>query len=277
MTAQRRRAFLIALVLGLLAGCARAGVPLESVMKDYAATDPHVTPIGALPAVAGSCARTLSADRCQAIAFLASQQLGVPFDQVATIDVVPNPSPDGIDFAHRTFVAVELADGSRHQVVVSCPGVAGAFDPPCMSQPTVPLTFPRGPGGGGYTDTPEDATPFPALDSSAVKLARPLEMRKLVVQVTGVGPQAIVVGRALLPNGYLAEGRFELSDPWPSDVLFIGGIRLELRSIAGGPQLQNLYEHGWHAGVEEVEATLTFDVGWFEPGAAFTIVDLVVQ
>jgi len=212
------------------------------------------------------------------MALWSAQQLSVSFERVSVIDVVPGPSLNGIDFNNRTFLNVTLSDGSIHPVVVSCGGIAGAFDPPCMSQPTVPLSYPRGPdGGGGYTDTPEGSTPFPELDAATVKQARPLHIANLVIPIAGVGPQTIIVGRALLPNGYLAEGDFALTDPWPSNILFTHGIQLDLRPVAGGLPFRNLYEHGWHEGVEEVEASLTFDIAWFEPGASCTVVDLVVR
>lgn len=247
-------------------------------MKDYPATDPVRTPVGSPYVLGGSCEQSASRDRCQALAFAAAGQLGVPFDGVRSLDVVPNPSPDGIDFAHRTFLEVTLWDGTRQPVVISCPGIAAAYAPPCMSAPVVGLGYPRGTeGGGGYTDLPGNPTPFPALDSVAVKEARPLLIDELLIPITRTGRQAIAVGKALLPNGFLAEGQFGLSDPWPSDVLFDGGIVLEIRPTAGGEPLMNLYEHGWREGVEEVEATITFVVAWFQPGASIKVVHLVVR
>jgi hypothetical protein len=234
------------------------------------------TPVGPAHELAGTCASQFSADRCQALAFAAATRLGVGFDQVRAIDVVPNPSPVEIDFAQRTFLEVVLASGERRSVVISCPGVAAAYDQQCMPEPVVWLSYPRG-GEGGYTDTPENATPFPALDPAAIASARPLLVPRLLVPITSTGPRTIVVGTALLPNGYLAEGAFGLADPWPSNVLLASGIRLEVRPTAGGEPLRNLYEHGWHPGVEEVTATITFDVAWFEPGATLAIVDIVVR
>lgn len=245
---------------------------------DRPGDEPMPTSVGPVHDLAGTCTTTSPADRCQALALAAATQLGVGFDQVRAIDVVPNPSPDQIDFAHRTFLSVELVDGSRHAVVISCPGIAGAYDPQCMAVPAVPLGFPRGPeGGGGYTDTPENATPFPALEPVAIANARPLQVASLVVPITATGRQSVVIGTATLANGYLAEGDFSLGDPWPSDVLFNGGISLDVRPTAGGEPLWNVYEHGWHPGVEEVTATITFDVVWFEPGASLSLVNLTVR
>jgi hypothetical protein len=238
--------------------------------------EPAPTPVGPVHGLGGTCVSKESADRCQAMALAAADQLGVGFDQVVAIDVVPNPSPEGIDFAHRTFLEVVLASGARQSVIISCPGVSGAYDPPCMSQPVVPIGYPLGPEGG-YGDTPENATPFPDLDPAAVAAATPLSITSLDIPITGLGSHTLVLGRATLPNGYLTSGSFAMADPWPSDVLFAAGPRMVLTPTAGGPPLQNLYEHGWHPGTEEVEATLTFDVAWFEPGASFTIEDVTVR
>jgi hypothetical protein len=251
-------------------------VPEPVPCVDRQGDEPMPTSVGSVHDLAGTCASTFSADRCQALALAAATQLGTRFDQILAIDVVPNPSPEQIDFAHRTFLSVVLADGSRHDAVISCPGIAGGYDPPCMFAPTVPLGYPRG-SQGGYTDTPEDATPFPALEPAAVAAARPLLVANLPVPITSVGVHTIPIGTALLANGYLAEGSFALADPWPSDALFNGGITLDIRPAAGGPSLQNVYEHGWHTGVEAVTATITFDVAWFEPGAILSIVNIVVR
>jgi hypothetical protein len=231
------------------------------------------------PARAGApCATTFTADRCQALALAAADRLVVGFDAIAAVDVLPNPSPEPMDRANPTFLSVVLLDGSRHDVTINCGGIRGAYFPACMADPAVPLGFSGAAASEfGYADMPVGASPFPALDPGAVAAARSLQIDSLVVPVTAVGPQVIVVGRASLPNGYLAEAQFALADPWPSDVLFTWGISIEVRPVAGGPPLRNQYEHGWHEGVEEVEATLVFDVAWFLPGASIPIIDLVVR
>lgn len=237
--------------------------------------EPMPTSAGPVHELAGTCEQQASADRCQALALAAADQLGVGFDQIASVDIVPNPSPDGIDFAHRTFLEVALENGDRADIVISCPGIAAGYDQQCMPQPVVRIAYPRGADGGGYTDTPENATPFPKLDPTAVAEAHPLRIASLAIPVNQLGAQTITLGRATLPNGYLTQASAEMADLWPSDVLF-RGISLVVTPTAGGAPLENLYEHGWHSGTEEVEATLTFNVVWFKPGATFTIVDVVV-
>ncbi|HLX34278.1 MAG TPA: hypothetical protein VKR30_03435 [Candidatus Limnocylindrales bacterium] len=245
--------------------------------RDWAPTPAPSVVIGTRYELGGNCHEKFSTDRCEALAFGAAQELQVDFGTITSVDVVPNPDPSaGIDFAHRTFLEVGFRDGSHTAATISCPGIAAAFDPPCMPVPVVPLAFPGGPGSG-YRDTPENATPFPSLEASAVAGARPLEVKARVVPVAKLGPQTITLGQALLPNGYLASANLALSDPWPSDVIFQDGVQLVLSPAAGGPPLENLYDHGWHPGDEAIVVLLTFDVAWFEPGASFTVVDVVVR
>ena len=266
----------------LLVGCVQSGgltrSPEPSVMLDTPVTEPHATAVGAPHPLGGSCAGSGSADRCQALAFAGAQELGMPFDAVAAVDLLPDPSPLAMDRAHRTFLAITLVDGSRHELSIACPGVAAAYDAKCMPDPVVSLGYPGGAEGHtGYTDIPENAAPFPSLDPAALAAARELRIASLPIRITGTGQQSVDLGTAVLANGYLAETRFDLADPWPSDVLFTAGPRMEVRPAAGGEPLWNLYEHGWHEGVEEVTVTITFDVAWFEPGATLAIVGIVVR
>jgi hypothetical protein len=295
-TSGRRSLWLPIVALAILAGCARlaaapsgagAGVGAAtdtglgtaaepSAMKDYADGSPGFTPHGELGNGA-MCAVVFSPDRCDALAIAASDDLAVPFERVRAIKVLPNPNPDQIDFAHRTFLSVTLDDGTAHSVVISCPGIAGGNEPKCMWEPKVPIGAPGGLVRCCYTDWPEGATPVPPADPAAVAQSRALRVPRLVVPITALGQQSIVVGRALLPNGLLRDSAIEITDPWPTDVHFSGGIFLEIRPVDGSPPLANVYEHGWRPGVEEVEATLTFSVSWFKPGASITIVNLIVR
>jgi hypothetical protein len=137
-------------------GLAAAAEP--SVFKDYVDGSPGFTPHGELGDGA-MCAVVFSPDRCDALAIAASEDLAVPFERVRAIQVVPNPSPEQIDFAHRTFLSVTLDDGTTHSVVISCPGIAGASEPRCMWEPKVPLGAPGGLDRCCYTDWPsQDGT-----------------------------------------------------------------------------------------------------------------------
>ena len=45
----------------------------------------------------------------------------------------------------------------------------------------------------------------------------------------------------------------------------------------GGPPFDNYYSRGWRAGTESVQATLTFTVEWFEPGAMLRVTAIHVD
>ena len=71
---------------------------------------------------------------------------------------------------------------------------------------------------------------------------------------------------------------FALVDDWPPGVTILeGGVSLEIRSQGDGKPIRNIYEHGWHAGIEGVDAVLVFDVFRFDPGATLSIRDVVVR
>jgi len=285
----------VAIALVVVAGCARqigagsSGGREPSATIGYCGMDPEPvpcvdrvgdgeappTPVGPPHVLGGTCGSQFDADRCQALAFGAAEQLGVRFEQVIAVDVVPNPSPGpGPDFAHRTFLEVTLADGSRRDVTISCPGIAACCLPPCMAEPAVPV---GSPWQAGYHDRPGDATPLPSLEPDAVRDARPLSIPRLTIPVDSLGRHEIGLGQATLPNGYLSFSNLQLADPWPSNVLFKVGVGLEVTPASGGPPLENVYETGWQHGTVAVDVTLTFDVVWFEPGASFEIVDVVVR
>ena len=287
---------MLLVVVAGVAGCAQAAAgpsataDAPSATIGYCGMDPEPVPcvdragdgepvptqVGAGYELGGNCGSRFSADRCQALAFAAARQLSKTFDEITTVDIVPNPSPPpgGIDFQHRTFLTVGLRTGGSAPVVVACPGIDEAFIPECMPEPVVPV---GGVDPGGYGDTPEGATPLPSLDPAAVAQARPLRIPELVVAAAATGPHNIRLGTALLPNGYLTESTIALADPWPSSVLFNGSVEMVVRPSGGGDPLRNKFENGWHPGTFQVDVTLSFDIAWFEPGATFTIVDVVVR
>jgi hypothetical protein len=82
-----------------------------------------------------------------------------------------------------------------------------------------------------------------------------------------------------LPNGVLTEASFAFADRWPADVALTDGQAfIELRSLEpNGKPFENYYTHGWHPGIERVEAVLKFNVLWAAPGAKLSIRDVVVR
>jgi hypothetical protein len=82
----------------------------------------------------------------------------------------------------------------------------------------------------------------------------------------------------ILPNGILTDATFSLVDDRPTDLsLTTDGIELALRSLDGGGDFWNIYDHGWHPGVERVEARLVFDVEQLDPGARLQVRGIAVR
>ncbi len=227
------------------------------------------------------CAQIYNALRCVAITDTAAWQLKTTREDVVSIDVIPDPTPevrDGVIIletrggAARMNFLVTLADGTVHQVSM-CGGAS--TDPPCVDDPhiaTYSVTQ------GGYHDTPAGSSPVPSAAPDALVDATELRIDRLDIPIDRTGPHAIVLGEVWLPNGLLTTADFGLVDDWPTDLTIIdGGVTLEIRSVADGRPLHNIYEHGWREGIELVEAVLVFDVFRFDPGARLSIEDVVVR
>jgi len=145
-----------------------------------------------------------------------------------------------------------------------------------MDDPHVPLTLASG-GSFGYRDTPEGSTPFPGPDAAALAAAEPLLIARQVVRIDRTGPTRVLLGHASLANGIIQNASFGLADPWPDTVILRGGVTLDVTPVAGGDPIRNIFEHGWHDGVERVAVVLTFDVAIMRPGASIEVVDVDVR
>jgi hypothetical protein len=120
------------------------------------------------------------------------------------------------------------------------------------------------------------ATPI-VLDPAAVAQARPLRLAAMDIPLT-IGHHDIELGRAALPNGYLETARFGLADLAPDGVSIPDGVWLEVTSAdPSRPPFGNVYERGIFPGVEEVVATLVFDVVAAPEGAVLQVRDVVVE
>jgi hypothetical protein len=118
----------------------------------------------------------------------------------------------------------------------------------------------------------------PTIAPAAAAAAVPLDIDAVDAFIDHVGAYSIPVGEAVLPNGILSEATFELVDDMPADVLLNPGfVHLEVTSLEGGPTFDNIYQRGWHEGTERVQATLTFTVEWFEPGAVIHVTNIRVH
>jgi hypothetical protein len=203
-------------------------------------------------------------------------QLGTTREQIASLDVIPQPTPVGVSTGGPpVHVSVTLRDGSVHRLDLYCElggGVQCADDPQLVASSVM---------HGGYFDGTEaqllGGRPTTAPDALAD--AMPLRIARLDIPIDHAGHYEVSIGEARLPNGILTAADFALVESWPTGVSIVdGGVALDIRSLdQGGKPIRNIYEHGWHPGTERVEAVLVFDVFAFDPGATLGIRDLIVQ
>ncbi|HET7168894.1 MAG TPA: hypothetical protein VFI69_06790 [Candidatus Limnocylindrales bacterium] len=227
------------------------------------------------------CARIYNAAQCTAITDAAALQLGTTREDVVSVEVVPDPTPevrDGVTVlqtlggAPRMNLLVTLAAGTVHQVSM-CGGVS--MEPQCVADPHLIADSVT---QGGYHDVPEGSSPVPSAAADALTEATGLHIDRLDIPIGHTGRTEVVLGMARLPNGLLTTADFELVDAWPADLSIVDGrVTLEVRSTEDGKPIQNIYAHGWRTGTESVEAVLVFEVFWFEPGATLSIRDVVVR
>jgi hypothetical protein len=239
---------------------------------------------GILPAPAAGpqpCGQVYPPSRCQLMADAAAAQLHATHDDVVSLEIIPEPTPEvrnGVTIlqtrggAAPIRLRVTLADGRTRQVAM-CGGIPSG--PACFDDPhleTYSITR------GGYHDVPEGSSPVPSAAPDALAEASALRIDTVDIPIDHTGPYEVILGEARLPNGLLEEAEFALVDDWPPGVTIIeGGVTIEVRSLGDGETIWNIYEHGWREGTERVEAVLVFDVFRFEPGAKLSIRDVVVR
>ncbi len=254
---------------------------------------PDVAPGPSLPPQlpASECeAMSFAADRCLAVVELAREQTGLAWDDITKVSISAVPRDEaflggGHSVALVTFV---LLDGSAREQDVGCAGIGRQYSLVCTDRPEILVTGPYG-TGGGYTDTPcgatpggepgsACATPMPTIDPDTAAMAVPLKIASHDYPIAATGHLEIDVGRATLPNGILSDARFSLADRYTRAFSLSGGIRLEVRSLdPSRPPFDNIYEHGWYAGTEEVAVYMVLDVTSVTPGASLEVRDLVVR
>jgi hypothetical protein len=237
------------------------------------------------------CGQVFNAVRCLAMTDAAASQLKTRRDDVVSLEILPEPTPevrDGVTIlqtrggAAPIDLRVTLADGTTRQVSM-CGGIPSG--PACMDDPQLTAGSMTGPNGG-YRDVPcagepPDGcpTPFPSFEPKTVAAAKPLTIAELAIPIDHEGPYEVSLGEGSLPNGVLTEASFTFAVPWPDDVsLTDGQAFIQVRSLEpGGKPFENYYTHGWHPGIERVEAVLVFNVLWAAPGAKLGIRDVVVR
>jgi len=229
-----------------------------------------------------SCFDVYPRNRCLAMIDVAAGEVSMNRGDVTAIAIIPDPPPDGATLggAWPILVRVGFADGTTHDARL-CGGLAVA--PPCSDDPQLRASSIV---GGGYTDVPcageapdGCATPHPTIEPGAAASSEALTVDERTIAIDHVGPYAVVLGEASLPNGILTESSFEFDEAWPADVALADALAvIEVRSLEpDGKPFDNYYTHGWRPGVERVEAVLRFDVLWFEPGADLSIRNVAVR
>jgi hypothetical protein len=227
----------------------------------------------------------------------AAVKLEVRREDIAAIDVLPEPTPEIRD--GKTIVVIRsggppidvrvtMTDGSTRVTSMDC--WLGS-NPACMDDPHLVVESVTGPNGGYhdvacYGDSPEHPdppvvcdTPLPTIESEAADAATPLSIATRDVPLDRAGPYEVRLGEATLPNGILTEASFGLVDDWPPGVTITAGTAsIVVRSLEpDGKPFTNYYVHGWRAGTERVEAVLVFTVDRVDPGAVLGIRDVVVR
>ena len=265
---------------------------LQTAGPTAALRSPTLPPVDvALPYPDGCAAYELSERRCAYIVEWAREQAELGDGQDASVELLGDPDclppvPDrascpirSMEFIVRIRVTEPEGDWSDHPVFC---GIGGAYTLLCTDEPRIEARSPM----EGYHDVPCSgeapeapcASPVPSIQPAAAADAKALEVATLDIPIDHVGSYSIPVGQAVLPNGILSEAEFHLGDDTPSDLLLThDGIRLTVESLDGGPPFQNIYLHGWRPGTERVQATLTFEVEWFEPGAVLRVTRLRVS
>jgi hypothetical protein len=228
-----------------------------------------------------ACAQVYNPVRCLVMTDTAASQLGTTREDITSIVVIPDPTPEvlpngdvilqTLGGAPRINLEVTLANATTHRVAM-CGGAS--MEPACVDDPHIAIGDLM---HGGYHDVPEGSSPVPSAAPDAVAEATDLRIDGLDIAMDHIGRYEVRLGDAGLPNGLLTQAEFALVDDWPADLTILDGVRMEVRSRDHGKPIDNIYRHGWHEGVEPVEAFLVFDVFRFEPGAKLSISDVIVR
>jgi hypothetical protein len=278
---RRSVTLLVALAVSLLAsGCSKAlgspAAPAASPAPPTTTSSPDATTTSA--AAGTPCSQVYNAIRCQTMTDWVAAQLSTTREQIASLDVIPQPTPQLNTYSGGppVDVSVTLRDGSVHRMNLNCGGIRGVQ---CADDPRLETWTVMDPGGYYDGTDAELRGGRPSIAPDALAEAMPLRIARLDIPVDHVGLYEVPVGQARLPNGILTAADFALVESWPTGVSIVdGGVGLDIRSLdEGGKPIRNIYEHGWHPGSERVEAVLVFTVVHFDPGATLGIKDIVVQ
>ena len=247
-------------------------VDVEAVFRDRSMRPP-----------AEACPRLqFSQQRCDAVIARAMEGAQVQAADVSSIELGrPDGTKVNLGGQLAALARLHLADGRIVDHEVWCIGVGSADQAWCVDDPRIRLI------AGANHDVPcsgEDAGGMPAgcatpiaLDPGSVADARPLRLAAIDIPLTN-GHHDVTLGHALLANGFLDTASFSLADPAPDGVSIPDGVQLVVESTnPARPPFGNVYERGIFPGVEEVVASLVFDVVAAPPDTVLQVRDVVVE
>ncbi len=247
-------------------------IDIEPIFRDRAMRTP-----------AEACPRLdISQRRCDAVVARALEVAGVKPADVASVELGrPDGVKPGLGGYLAALVRVQRTDGVTVDQEVWCIGISSEYHAWCVDDP--PLLLWAGvnhdvpcSGDDPLGEPKGCATPI-VLDPEAIAQARALRIDAIDIPLTA-GHHEIDLGRATLPNGYLDTASFTLADLAPDGVVIRDGIRLTVASTdPSRPPFGNAYERGTFPGVEEVVASLVFDVVEAPPGAVLQVRDVIVR
>jgi hypothetical protein len=235
-----------------------------------------------VPYPVGCWLHGLSSRRCALVVDAVERTHGVDPSAVREVRLLGDPGCGGdpgqmcvrtTSFAWRVRLALD--DGRTVEEARFC-SIDAMYDDLCTDTPQIRRSSPI---LDGYADIPCSgdpsggcASPVPSIDPVTARRASPLSVPSLDIPIDHVGGYDVTVGEVAIPNGVLTSATFALANPAPGDLLVTpDGVSLDVVSLDGGGAFRNIYEHGWHAGVERAAVHLRFTVVEFDPGAVLRI------
>ena len=229
---------------------------------------------GAYP---GACGQwSYEANRCAAIVAEARHEARIDEAGVAWIELLPFDQPQTLSGGQVAAVRFHLADGSTIDQDVWCVGVS--FKRACNDVAQIQTN------SGVDSDVPCSGEPPdgcatlpPEPDPSAIAAATPFRLDSLAVPLDHEGRYSLELGAATLPDGYLSERSFRITETMPDTFWIEEGVRLEIRpDVAGRPAIGSRYREPFD-GPEPVTVYLVFEVTQLDSPSVLQVRDVVVR
>jgi hypothetical protein len=241
---------------------------------------PAPVPTGELAYPDGCASFDLSPLRCEAIVADAKIHAGLSADAPATVTLFAKR--DDLDQA-RTLAFVVRVRVRAPGIDIADPYFCGPGNYDSLICGDRADLRPIDLITSGYHDTPcrtengPCATELPSQDPTSRADARALRVLLIDVPIDHTGAYEVPLGQAVLANGVLRKAAAATSRQPAITFLLDQSPDLRLTDHATGEPLENLYQHGWRAGIELVDVALDFSVEWFKPGSLIRLSDVDVE